>query len=130
MREIKTSMGSIGKIIHESVERTQTLESKFKQLEKNMNSSKKEWQEQMNKFRIDLAILESEIDNVKINFKKKIKLFFGIVQKLKDTGNKEDFKKLNKKIDEWNPENLVNREEFESMVKEYILEELEIETEF
>ncbi|MBD3202936.1 hypothetical protein GF327_01470 [Candidatus Woesearchaeota archaeon] len=114
-------------MLNESFQRLNELEDKFVSLEKKMNFSSDKWENKIDRFFAEISVIKKEIKELQDSFDKNIKCFLRLVNDFKSTATKEDLKRLENKIDEWDLEEFVSIEEFTRLCREHIQEQVSLE---
>lgn len=110
--------------VDESMSRTVNLEHRFKSLDQISDSAEKEWEKNISEYHLTLSIIKQDLEALQIEFKKNVKLFMMMITIFKEKATNEELAKLEKKIERWNPESFVTRNEFKKIVRNYIEEEI------
>ncbi len=112
-------------LIEDSEKRLEVLQEKVDKIEHNMNLQTLKWSTRIEEAAAKTGAMKKEITELQQNFKLTVNSFLLVVEFFKDSATREEFDKIKKAVEEWNPEEYISQTEFKNLVRKMLKDRLE-----
>jgi hypothetical protein len=109
-------------LLNDSIKRLFVLEDKAMKIEDYMSIGSLRWKSNMEDALNQLTVMKDEITEVQQDFRVSVANFLETIEFFRNSATREDFDKVSKRIEDWNPEDYVSMEELHNMIKKRLLE--------
>ncbi len=117
---VNSSKEEIALMLKDCIHRLETIESNSLAIESIMDTALSRWGVETDSSEKILMMLRSDFEETQAEFRKNVSLFLSTVEAFKNCASREQFVRLETKIDRFSPETFVSKAEFRKLVKRYL----------
>jgi len=117
---VNSSKEEIALMLKDCIHRLEPIESNSLAIESIMDTALSRWGVETDSSEKILMMLRSDFEETQAEFRKNVSLFLSTVEAFKNCASREQFVRLETKIDRFSPETFVSKAEFRKLVKRYL----------